>query len=385
MFGRVYAKFLAALPLACFSGASTNGGAWASCGDACSISIASPESFGHALLQRKTKTRLSAEKLRYPALIGGSSTPFALNAPNASALVESVGSLRLSSAYPKVLRSMSAKETLFYHVHIPKTGGSTVAELLVSDICAPMSDNISLHGYRDYCNITCEMGFTDNQLACFPNRNHFEHNAFSLNMQRAEELKSRIGARKIIYVTTLRRGSDRVVSHWAAELHYGSFRPPPGVPLWSMESLRHYFMGWRNYGSHDGRGWIAGSNPSLRNNLQVGQLSSWLTPDNNQIDKPLTRKHLEAAKQVLMQGDWIIGFTTCMPQMQKRLSERAKALHMRFKEKAAPRPPSATSHVVIDPETQAQLDRHSWLDNALYKWVWDLATKFPGRRFTDTC
>jgi hypothetical protein len=99
MFGKVYVKFLATLSLAC------SGGALTSCGDTCSAvsanSISTPESFGHALLQRKKKTIPSAEQLRYPALTGESSTLLGLNAPNASALLESAESLRQSSAYPK--------------------------------------------------------------------------------------------------------------------------------------------------------------------------------------------------------------------------------------------------------------------------------------------
>lgn len=42
------------------------------------------------------------------------------------------------------VQAQAEVSTLFYHIHIPRTGGITVANLLVGDICTPFEDNITL-------------------------------------------------------------------------------------------------------------------------------------------------------------------------------------------------------------------------------------------------
>jgi hypothetical protein len=274
---------------------------------------------------------------------------------------------------------MLDKTTLFYHVHLPKTGGTTVAHLLVSDICAPKDDLLPLAGWNDRCKVTCELGFTDNEFSCNdPHRNDVEHNAFNFNLQRAEALKQKVGAQKIVYVTTLRRGSDRVVSQWKAELGYQSWGPPDGVLPYSMKSLQLYITG----GNHTGKGWLGRWNTHLRNNYQVGMLASQRF---NGDTKAIRWFHVEEAKKVLMTGDWIIGFTDCIPQVQEKLMEHARKVHGSCKDKAMPHDTVAASEIVIDEETQRILDRYTALDNALFDWAWDLAERGTDPRFTRTC
>jgi hypothetical protein len=267
-------------------------------------------------------------------------------------------------------------------VHIPKTGGTAVAHLLASDICAPFDSLLPLSGWQSACNVTCELGLTDNQFSCNDlkqgERNGAEHNAFIVNLKRAEDLKARFGAKKVVYVTSLRRGSDRVVSQWKAELGYGSFVPPEGVDKFSMKSLQHFITGR----AHKGVGWVADSNPTLRNNMQVGMLSSRLRWD---VALPVRRNDLETAKQVLLTGDWIIGFSECMPELQAKLLEHTLAIHGGYKSKDVPTDNTARSHVEIDKETRHMLDKHSALDNELYDWAWNLAANGSDARFTATC
>lgn len=283
-------------------------------------------------------------------------------------------------AYPKVLRSTADRTTLFYHVHIPKTGGTAVAHLLASDICAPFDNLLTLSGWKSACNVTCELGLTDNEFACNDlKRNAVEHNAFNVNVKRAEDLKARFGAKKVVYVTTLRRGSDRVVSQWKAEVDsYGSFVPPEGVDKFSMKSLQHYIQGL----PHQGKGWVADNDPTLRNNLQVGMLSSRLRWD---VKLPVRQMDLDVAKKALMTGDWIIGFSDCMPQLQEKILEHTAIIHGGYTRKDVPFDNKATSDIVIDEETQKMLDEHSHLDNELYAWAWNLAANKSDTRFTNTC
>jgi len=271
-------------------------------------------------------------------------------------------------------------------VHLPRTGGTVVANLLVSNICNPFEENIALLGWKDACSKTCEMGFTDNEFTCFPRRIDFEHNAYALNMQRAEALKLEIGAQNIVYVTTLRRGSDRLVSQWLHEVKLSSWIPPPGVEPISNESLQLFITG----GAHTGLGWMARKSPSLRNNLQVGQLASVYT--DLESTATVTRAELEVAKQVLMQGEWVIGFTDCLDQLQSKLLLYAESVHgSGLKQKAVPvkeacqKMNGAERTIALDQETSEMLDSHCSLDNELHDWAWDLAAKGTDSRFAGTC
>jgi hypothetical protein len=275
---------------------------------------------------------------------------------------------------------MYDKTTLFYHVHIPKTGGTTVANLLVADICAPASENIQMATWAEHCGKTCEMGLTDNELSCYnDNRNDYEHNRFDMNFQRAERLRVNAGAQKVVFVTTLRPGSARVISQWAFETNLGLFFPPAGVATYSSEALRLYING-QGLGS----GWIAKGNYAARNNLQVAQLASlgvapWDTP------MPVTREHLEKAKQVLVTGEWLIGFSKCMSKMHEKLMGYAAWLHGGAKPKALPDHVPEHGPIELSPEVVAEVDAASALDNELFGWAWGMAESSGDQRWAGTC
>lgn len=307
--------------------------------------------------------------------------PAASNSSSAShAAPVTLSQVPLAPRLPRVIRSSRNRTTLFYHVHIPKTGGTVVANLLWSDICAPLEDNITYAGWESHCGKTCDMGLTDNELSCAdPDRNNVEHNACALNVHRAEALKAKAGAKNIVYVTTLRRGSERLVSQWLHEIHTGLFVPPTGVPPVSNESLQLYIIG----GNHSGAGWLGRKSPTLRNNLQIGQLASKYTTLDSVA--AVTREDLKMAKQALTMGQWIIGFTKCMDKVQERLVLYAKHVHGYCKHKAVPANVEGTSNIVLDPATTAMLDSNCLLDNELFDWAWEQAERREDPRFAGTC
>jgi hypothetical protein len=272
------------------------------------------------------------------------------------------------------------KTFLFYHFHIPRTGGTTLANLLLGDICDPFGDQIPLNGHPDLCTKSCTAALSDNQFSCYPDRLTFEHWTFKQNFQRAEELKLATNALNVLFVTTLRRGSDRVLSQWMLEVNASLWIPPSGVETISNKSLQLYLQG----ASQQGAGWVANGAASMRNNLQVGVLAS--APLESKAE--LTRDHLEAAKGVLSTGFWLIGFTGCLEQAHRSLTRYADSLHGgKIARRAMPRDAStqfSTSHgIVLNSETQAMLDAACALDNELFDWAWSMAGTDP--RFTNKC
>jgi len=295
--------------------------------------------------------------------------------------------------------------TLFYHIHIPRTGGTTVANLITADICTPLEDNVTVRGVLDDGVSTEDcVGLTDNLFSGFPKRMEFEHNTFAVNAKRAERLLVATGAQKTVFVTTLRRGSDRVLSQWALEILAGKWSPPVGIANMSNESLQLYITG-ASFTPHQ---WIRDNRTgslSQRNNLQVAQLASIGPEWRGQRgyigldDRIITREHVEAAKHVLMTGDWLIGFTDCMNKVHGRLTSYADSLigpsvHKEYPRASADiystaRPghrPDALwvpSKVVLSQETSAMLDAHCSLDNELFDWAW--ARAGTDARFAGTC
>ena len=134
---------------------------------------------------------------------------------------------------------------------------------------------------------------------------------------------------RIMYVTTLRSGTDRAISHWAhcmEEMGGGSGQPNGGrctlgnialpalgaVSRWSDESLVLFLR----LGASKGQ--------LLRvNNLQVATLASTMTPI-----KRLDGTALAAAKRALGSSNspgesWIIGFTECLRPFYRRIAQSA--------------------------------------------------------------
>lgn len=332
-----------------------------------------------------------ADARSLPAASAKSLTQTTLLQSNAEASADS----KQTSVQPTALKA--DRSTLFYHFHIPRTGGTTIASLLVADVCSPgLNTNTALldgtnqinlrYDGTNLCTLPCELGLTDNELSCAsPDRLHFEHQMFSQNYKRSEDLMASTGAQKTIFVTTLRRGSDRLKSQWALEVvqdNNSLWIPPPGVEKLSNESLQLYLWG----GHHTGDGWEwTRKNPSQNNNLQVAQLAS-IDPESPEV---VTRAHLELAKQVLMTGDWLIGFTKCLDKVHEKITTYTKALHGTIPETVMPRElgdeAAADVGMNMDAETTAFLDSQCAFDNELFDWAWALAEANADERFAETC
>jgi hypothetical protein len=272
--------------------------------------------------------------------------------------------------------------TLFYHVHIPKTGGTTVANLLLNDICAPVNAEIVPVEWNFLCTQTCAMGLTDNMLSCHADRFNFEHTAFAKHEERAKGIAAALAAPRIAYVTTLRHGSERLISQWAHELTNGAWLPPAGVANFSNRSLQLFISG----GEHivpNGVGWIQSCCSMQRNNLQVAELASM-----EMEQQEVTEAHLETAKNVLMAGDWLIGFTHCMSALHDGLTREGEALHgfsHPNRAAAVPITETRTPEIILDTQTQMMVDAYAYFDNALYNWAWAQSLQGADPRFMGTC
>lgn len=334
------------------------------------VDVSACASAGDSLLQRSWQTMTKDVLLAEPAS----------NRTTSSQGSSAVHRLSPEHVAPKVLRSLYDKKTLYYHVHVPRTAGTLVANLLVADICAPESEAIGVEDWNDQCGKTCEMGLSDNMLSCSDdNRPDFEHSIFDTNFLRAEQLRESTGAEKVVFVTTLREGSARLISQWAKEVSMQTFVHPPEVKepggeleRYSSDSLRTYI--------NASSGWMAGKNYLARNNLQVATLASvpffTLTP--------VTREHLERAKSVLMTGNWIIGFTHCMGKLHGKLMQRASLLHQNVKPKVLPenRPADYRASVRgLSQEVMAEVEAASALDTELFRWALKIASSRADERW----
>mmetsp|Transcript_45557 Transcript_45557/g.79217 ORF Transcript_45557/g.79217 Transcript_45557/m.79217 type:complete len:376 (-) Transcript_45557:125-1252(-) len=322
-------------------------------------------SAGDSLLQQSRQTRTKDVLLAEPALnhsmsMQGASTAHRLTPEHVA---------------PKVLRSLYDKRTLFYHVHVPRTAGTFVANLLVADICAPESEVIGKEGWNDKCGKTCEMGLSDNMLSCSDNnRPDFEHSIFETNFLRAEKLREDSGAEQVVFVTTLRAGSARLISQWAKEVSMQTFVHPPEVKQPGGELERYSSDSLRSFvnGTNLGPGWIAGGNYLARNNLQVATLASVPLF----AVTPVTRDHLEHAKSVLTKGNWIIGFTNCIGKLHEKLMQRASVLHPNVKPKLLPENQASdyqTSVRGLSQDVLKEVEAASALDTELFKWAQETA------------
>jgi len=276
---------------------------------------------------------------------------------------------------------------LFYQFHLPKTGGTTIANLLYADICTPYKPEMEILTYHDACSKPCPHGHTDNEFSCSLDggRMNFIHAEFRTQVARAEYVKNEVGASEIVFVTALRRGSDRLVSEWAMELHSKTWQPPSGVELWSNESLRAYLQD-DNGQDH----WLKDKHASYRSNKQVKMLAS--VQENNPT-RDVDEDDLELAKTVLTEGRWVIGFTDCLNKLHEKLEDIAArmyppgTLHKQMPDKSH-LPFSSTGDfnlMSLDSETLALLYNKTALDNALYEWAKTQAIKGHDSRWTAPC
>jgi len=290
------------------------------------------------------------------------------------------------------IEAFKNRTVLFYHVHFPKTGGTSVSNLIVSDLCGKSTkflkaagsthgtNLISTYGFDKKCSLTCEAALVDTELACI-NRNRFEHLKWDLLTWRAVNLMRATHSQKVIWITSLRSGTERIISQWAHEVYFGSWIPPPSVPKISNESLLLYITG----GKHHGEGWISKNSISQRNNIQVAELAAIQGTD------PVEPVHLEIAKTVLSTGEWVIGFTDCLSQMHERLLSIGQSIGALkgpvpdSERDVIPRVESRRpSTLIFNKRVLAELETQCWFDNELYAWALERSDHDP-RRFVGGC
>lgn len=193
------------------------------------------------------------------------------------------------------LQSYGAKGALYMHVHVPKTGGTTLSNMLMAAICnkgeTPIGGLVNPPCHHDDA---CVHGLVDCRANCMGGERPEHPNDMNQSRSRAESLKVSSGAESIRYVTTIRSGTARLFSHYAHNLIYG--------PI-SNASLLKYMS--NEYGEVNPCGGRA--------DLQVATFAS--VPGGH---RP-TRDDLEKAKRVLSNEDFVVGVTECMPALYARL------------------------------------------------------------------
>jgi len=252
----------------------------------------------------------------------------------------------------------TANGVLYYHVHVPKCGGTTLSNIIVSSMCGHDNDAVSRPlDWEHRCGVKCAHAMVDTETSCMtPWRE--EHMKFNLISERVDDLKQHYPISKVVYITTLRRGPKRIISHWAHEMNnLETWAPPPSVPPMSNESLLLYLEG-KNWANN----WPVAEGISQRNNLQVATLAA--VPG----DMEVTAEHLEQAKKRLRTGQWIIGFTDCLPPLHHKLRTLGSGptfnMTLPTLEHASPKYVTFSSQVMDALWTQSRFDEE------LYEWAW---------------
>merc|ERR1719440_1542051 len=189
--------------------------------------------------------------------------------------------------------------------------------LMLAHLCMPFESQPEFLGWNRRCSRECKLANVDAQFTCFSGRK--EHGLFPEVKQRAENLSKSVGAKEIFYVTTLRRGSDRLLSEFLYNVNSGGWSADEGFCEEDYESCSH-----RNiteisnetlqvYLDEISTFWPGG-------NLQIAFLLSEGRSDliNRFGKSPMTEEHLRSTQRVLTKGNWMIGFADCMAGMSKK-------------------------------------------------------------------
>jgi len=250
---------------------------------------------------------------------------------------------------------------LYYHVHIPKCGGTTLSNIIVSNLCGNGIDAVQTSDWETHCSVKCERAMVDTEASCM-NEWRLEHAKFDNISKRIDSLMTLYPIRKVVYITTLRPGTKRMISQWAHEVNsLKTWTPPADVSPMSNESLLVYLEGknWKN-------NWpgVAADSVSQRNNFQVATLAA--VPG----DMEVTAEHLEQAKEKLKTGEWIIGFTECLPQLHHKLWTLGASSGQNFNSTLPMLAHESPKELSFNSEVMDSLWAHSRFDNELYEWAW---------------
>jgi len=259
------------------------------------------------------------------------------------------------------LAQHTADGVLYYHVHLPKCGGTTLSNIIVDSLCGNNGDAVQGSGWEQHCTVKCEHAMVDTEATCL-DQWRIEHAKFNLISERIDELKKYYPIREVVYITTLRPGSKRMISQWAHEINsLKTWAPPPDVPSMSNESLLLYLEGknWTNKWE-----WVEANSVSQRNNFQVASLAA--VPGEMEV----TAEHLEQAKENLRTGKWIIGFTDCLPELHHKLWTLSASPGSTFSSKLPTLAHETPEALSFNSEVMDALRMQSRFDDELYEWAW---------------
>jgi hypothetical protein len=278
-----------------------------------------------------------------------------------------------------VVAQKHGSKMLLEHVHLPKSAGTTVSNMLAAVTCKRTTEIDSLE-FDHRCSYSCSNAnvVLDTELACLnEDGGRVEHRLFDDQKAHAVNLKKihhQIGT--IVYTTTLREGTDRAISNWAHCMNEIKFHGPEqsqnrrnlcGIEYSALtstlsdETLRHWI---RTYAHGDGGAHDQGYLWFRASNMQVGMLAS--VPKG----EPVTREHLEEAKTLLSSGQWLVGVYDCLPAYFKHI---AKLVRLDLDSSHTPYSPPDTMHrtaeIMLSNDVLAEVREANSLDNELYEWA----------------
>ena len=264
-------------------------------------------------------------------------------------------------------------KTLFEHVHLPKTGGTTVSNVLVSVFCANTTKITNVGGWSSRCSVDCERSdyVIDTEFACAPTPyDRVEHALFdkqrSRTVKRAKYLN--IAPSETVYVTTIRSAAARSISHWShciSELSHNG-RTQCGfekqddnmTTTLTNETLSHFMNTYKHGGT-----WV----PWFRTyNMQVGMLASV----KNGV--PVTSDDLEIAKQRLSEGRWLAYTFGCLPRLYKHFAKKAGLSfdkNQTYEMTSSAHHTNATLSMYLSSDALQDVEEGNKLDDQLYRWV----------------
>ena len=313
------------------------------------------------------------------------------------------------------------------HFHVPKTGGTSVANALGALLCRgttqPLKPEVEpwlQRGTRSCAGAVLDTEFSWPALSLIETLHRREHGSLLKSFSRADAIAlnymnpGKSSYSRIIFVTTLRSSTERVISHWVhCNLALGAPRTPASsppvalmvgaglnggntifdrrcelgnirlwpnlsssAPPWFSEASLHHFL------NHDFRAVPRDHSSWLRvNNAQVGALSSA-----NPHQAPLNSSHLKVAKSALLSGrysqhgastSWLIGFADCLSDFFLNLAARFGVPPHVAQKLAAERLEARHSllgrNLSLPSNALARVARLNSLDTALYRWAKQLA------------
>ena len=249
-------------------------------------------------------------------------------------LLSSSHTTRLDAAWAN--KAWPNTSAYYYHIHIPKCGGTTVSNMMVSAFCTTGTEPLPTGTleWQENCHLAeCEARPISTEVSCASERS-VEHEFIDEAELHAMKFidtafAGKIEKPRVIFVTTLRSGAGRSISAWAfcSKLKWtdvgfcGNFKP--GGEEMSNTSLLDWATRYDTIpcmAKFDPRNLAALTVPCYfrANNAQVAQIASVHTHD-----VEINSTHVEKAKAIIERDDWVVGISECLPAFFKKLGALA--------------------------------------------------------------